>query len=111
MQHDLQINWPAVIKHENDPELTYLQSDRDWQHYLEQEADLSDSVVDSSGRIFRLTTDSDATGNTEKGIMDLHDFLGLVKAHAAHKGSCCVAKLYAPDYAEAFKIIASLEDD
>jgi predicted acylesterase/phospholipase RssA len=39
----------------------------------------------------------------------LQVILGLIKAHAAQKGSCCVAKLYAPTIADAFKIIESLD--
>jgi len=44
-------------------------------------------------------------------VMALNDFLGLVKAHAAQGGSCCVAKLHAPSIADAMAIVASLEDD
>ena len=42
--------------------------------------------------------------------MPLHELLDLVKAHAANTGSCCAARLYAPDYPEAMKIVASLQD-
>jgi hypothetical protein len=37
--------------------------------------------------------------------MKLTELLGMVKAHAAQSGSCCVAKLYAPTITEAFKIV------
>jgi hypothetical protein len=42
--------------------------------------------------------------------MALLEILGLIKAHAAQKGSCCAAKLYAPTIREAFKIVESLDE-
>ena len=42
---------------------------------------------------------------------NLEEILGLVKAHAAQAGSCCVAKLYAPSIDEAFKIAKSTLND
>jgi hypothetical protein len=42
--------------------------------------------------------------------MELQEILGLIKAHAAQKGSCCVAKLYAPTIVDAFKMVESLDE-
>ena len=109
------VKWPGVIKHSNDPELIYVQDQSAWEgdvelHSIEYEE--SDRLIDSSGCLFMLTDKDNGfvcpKPNGES--MALRDILGLVKAHAAQKGSCCVAKLYAPTIAEAFKIIASLEE-
>ena len=59
--------------------------------------------------MFSLTTVSKNTHITLTGdIKSLEEILGLVKAHAAQAGSCCVAKLYAPTIPDAYKIVQSL---
>lgn len=109
----MDINWPAILKHSDDTELTYIRNRADWDnnadlHHVNY--DDSDVLIDSSGNLFRLTT------RLQNGVIPmpchaslaLEDILGLIKAHAAHTGSCCVAKLYAPSIPEAFKILESL---
>jgi len=107
------INWPAIINHTDDAELVYVSDNEQW----DGDADLNsfeyiatDRLIDSSGRIFNMTDREEgvvkpkATGD----IIELKVILGLVKAHAAQSGSCCVAKLYAPTIREAYKIVESL---
>ena len=107
------VNWPGIIKHSDDAELIYVSDKAEWDndadlHYFEY--DDSDCLIDSSGDIYSLTkrhnmyVEPESSGKT----MALQDILGLIKAHAAQKGSCCVAKLYAPTINEAFKIVESL---
>ena len=109
------LNWPCIIKHSDDPELVYVRSQSDW----DGDADLhafeyadSDFLVDSSGNVYTLTLRRDGHARPEPTgrAMRLAEILGLVKAHAAHKGSCCVAKLYAPTITAAFGIVESMED-
>ena len=109
------LNWPGVIKHADAAELVYVRDQAAWEsdadlHAFEYEA--SDLLIDASGRLFTLTEKSNGSVQPKPNgeTMELRDILGLVKAHAAQKGSCCVAKLYAPSIAEAFKIVASLEE-
>ncbi|MCW8934708.1 MAG: DUF4144 domain-containing protein [Gammaproteobacteria bacterium] len=107
------INWPAVIKHSDDAELIHVRDQVQW----DDDADLhsfdyneADCLIDSTGCVFDIT-------NKEAGIvrpsaselvLELKSILGLVKAHAAQSGSCCVAKLYAPTIEDAYKIVESL---
>jgi hypothetical protein len=109
------MNWPVIIKHSDDAELIYVSDQSDWDkdddlHHFDYHE--SDYLVDSSGNIFSLTTrESQRVRPEPRGkSMPLPELLGLIKAHAAQKGSCCVAKLYAPTIGEAFKIVASLND-
>jgi len=109
------VNWPGIIKHLNDAELTYVSDQNEWDNDEDLhcfEYDESDYLVDSSGKIFSLTTRLDKYVKPEpRGeSMTLHDILSLVKVHAAQSGSCCVAKLYAPTINEAFKIVESLNE-
>ena len=109
------MNWPAIIKHSDDAELVYVRSQAEWDNDTELhclEYDESDYLVDSAGEIYNLTTREDnRVIPVHKGeIMALRDILGLIKAHAAQKGSCCVAKLYAPTITAAFKIAESLDE-
>lgn len=109
------LNWPGIIKHSGDAELTYVSDQAEWDSDADLhdfEFDEADCLIDSNGKLFNLTKREDhyvkpeASGNS----MTLDEILALVKAHAAQKGSCCVAKLYAPTIDEAFKIVASLEE-
>lgn len=109
------VYWPCIIKHSDDAELVYVSNQAEW----DQDADLhdfeydqSDFLIDSTGKLFDLTTRDNGHVKPEPSgdSMVLHEILGLIKAHAAQKGSCCVAKFYAPTIEEAFKIVASLEE-
>jgi hypothetical protein len=109
------VNWPGIIKHSDDDELVYVVGQSEWDndedlHYTEY--DESDYLIDSSGNIYTLTKRSNKCVQPEANgdSMSLKDILGLVKAHAAQKGSCCVSKLYAPTISDAFKIVESLDE-
>lgn len=108
------LNWPAIIKHSDDAELTYICNQSKWDndpdlHHFDFDED--DFLIDSTGRLFTLTNRDDIVKPEDSGrTMSLDATLGLIKAHAAQKGSCCVAKIYAPTIDEAFKIVASLEE-
>lgn len=108
------INWPAIIKHAEDAELIYVSNQVQWDEDADLhsfEYDEKDYLIDSSGSVFNIF-------NREEGVVkaiangdvfELKVILGLIKAHAAQSGSCCVAKLYAPTIREAYKIVESLE--
>ena len=109
------VSWPAIIKHSDDPELIYVSNQIEWDndvelHYFEY--DDTDFLLDSSGKIYTLQEIKNSlikpvpNGDSKS----LQEILGLVKAHAAQQGSCCVAKLYAPSILEALKIVASLNE-
>ena len=105
------IIWPAIVLHDDDPELTYIP---DAAALAAQAArcEADDRLIDSEGRMFSLSCTKDALRPIPTGeVMGLEDFLGLVKAHAAQTGSCCVAKLYAPSIADAMAIVASLDGE
>ena len=107
------INWPAIIKHSNDPELMFVSSQTEWENDVDIqcfEYEAEDYLVDSYGKIYTLNGKVNSCINPEPSgdSKSLKEILGLVKDHAAQQGSCCVAKLYAPSITEAFKIIESL---
>ena len=104
------IRWPAVIRHGDDPELSYIPDRSAWQEFLNDDLSMDDSLIDSAGHHYSIDSSGDDPRLEAVGSVTLSELLGLVKAHAAHRGSCCVAKLYAPTIAEAMKIVASLED-
>jgi len=110
------ISWPAIMVLGDDPELVYVHNQADWGNRTDLhvansiEADL---LIDSLGKVFELTSRDEhkvvlrPTGQ----IKSLEEILGLVKAHAASSGACCVAKLYAPSIEEAYKIARSVLDE
>jgi len=109
------INWPCIIKHSGDAELTYVCDQAEWDKDADLHAfkyDASDFLIDSSGNIFTLTSikTNYVTPEPDGSSMALHGILGFIKTHAALKGSCCVAKLYAPSIVEAFKIVEAMDE-
>ena len=110
------VNWPGIIKHSDDAELVYVSDQAEWDNDTDLhcfEYDEADILIDSLGITFTLNVlDNKRVIPDSLGeVMELKDVLGLIKAHAAQKGSCCVAKLYAPSIVEAFKIVESLNED
>ena len=109
------MNFPCIIKHADDAELVYVGSQSEWdsdEDLCRYEYDESDCLIDSSGDIYILTESGNkyVTPQASGDSMSLEEILGLVKAHASQKGSCCVAKLYAPTISDAFRIVASLNE-
>jgi len=109
------VAWPAVLKHSGDDELIYISSAEKWQDDTElhqAEYDQADVLIDSAGAMFSLVNkQGDYTPPEFRDErMSLEELLGLVKAHAAQQGSCCVAKLYAATISDAFKIVKSLDE-
>jgi hypothetical protein len=109
------VNWPGIVKHSDDAELIYVCDQAEWDNeddLARFEYDDSDVLIDSTGQVFGLSRREN--GGVEpvprENTMSLAEILGLVKAHAACKGSCCVAKIYAPTIVDAFEIVASLQD-
>jgi hypothetical protein len=107
------VNWPCIVKYSDDAELVYVNDQSEWDKDSDLhlfEFDESDRLIDSLGDIYIFNKASNKYVKLKAGgdSMSLVEILGLVKAHAAQKGSCCVAKLYAPTISDAFKIVASL---
>jgi len=108
------VHWPAIIRIAGDAELIYVAGESAWHDpdLHEFEYDENDRLIDASGNLFTLNhrQQGRVLPRPVGSSMALPEVLGLVKAHAAQKGSCCVAKLYAPSIEEAFRIVASLGD-
>ena len=112
---DEMIVWPAVIRHHEAAELIYIEDESGWNNDESAHAcvyDEVDMLIDSTGQIFSLDTCKNARVIPVKRhkTIPLLEFLGLVKAHVAQTGACCVAKLYAPNLCEAFKVVASTQE-
>jgi len=110
------IRWPAILIVEGDPELVYVHDLADWENhpdaYVASRCD-ADLLIDSLGKVYELPgqAESKAALRPTGQIKSLEEILGLVKAHAASSGACCVAKLYAPSIEEAYRIARSVMDE
>ncbi|MEJ2141886.1 MAG: DUF4144 family protein [Gammaproteobacteria bacterium] len=103
-------DWPVIIKHQGDAELTYIHDQDEWEVIFKSgdiDFDDTDLLIDSSGTTFSISEGGFVTNNATQS---LESILGLVKAHAAQAGSCCVAKLYAPSIKDAFAIVKSMRE-
>lgn len=107
------IHWPAAIHYDNDNEMQLVENSVRWQQISDSSQDTfepEDYLFDSHGQVFFFTPNTSvgntlltATGNK----LSLETVLGLVKAHLAEQGSCCVAKLYAPTILDALQMLDS----
>jgi len=110
------INWPCILKLNNDPELLFIDNQAQWDtdaDFHQGKFDELDFLIDASGCVYSLINTSHdivfpkLTGNTKTR----NEILGLVKNHAAHLDSCCVSKLYAPSIEEAYYLVKSLNEN
>lgn len=113
---DLEPAWPIIIKHLGEDELTYIHDQAEWKDTITSstfDLDETDLLIDSSGKTFSIIHKENNDTDLQPGeeIKNLQDILGLVKAHAAQAGSCCVAKLSAPSIEYAFNIVKSINND
>lgn len=104
------IHWPAIVHYENDPELEYLENSAAWNQTIATSTnafETNDSLIDSEGQLFSCQQLAQAKdGTTEPSeTLPLKSVLGLVKAHLADCGSCCVAKTYAPTIKDAIRML------
>jgi hypothetical protein len=109
------INWPAVIKYDNDEELVYVGSEEEWirdaESHLYSQSD-GDRLIDSSGNIFSLDhvlndiQNPPASGDR----VTLEDFIRLVRIHASNSHRCCIEKIYFRNIAEGICLIASMNE-
>ena len=106
------VQWPAIIAYDNDPELDYIESENLWQAQaegLDSHFEKEDRLIDVTGQVFSLERINSgmviplSTGN----YLNLSEILGLVKAHLADQGSCCVAKTYAPTIRDAIMMVVN----
>ena len=106
---DLSVAWPAVLKQGEDPELLPIMDLAQWKQYQVDQAWHSsdtDQLIDRNGALYRLSLEGSTVRlNRQQPDLTLTDVLGLVKAHMAQAGSCCVAKLYAPTIADALQLL------
>lgn len=103
--------WPALIHYAGQPELTLLPDANTWsttmhhRHYRQH-----DRMVDSTGRLFHWQASSQVW-ETNGDTVSLADLLEWIRTHASTLDQCCVAKFAAGSYAEAFRVLAELENE
>ena len=110
------INWPAVINFDGDEELVYIASDSEWRRDAESllyNHSGDDQLIDSSGRIYKLVHNKDGTIQTDDtgNMIDLDEFVKLVRIHASNSHRCCIEKINFRDIADGIMLIASMSDN
>ena len=96
-----ELQWPAVVKFDNDPELGYARTVDEGLALL-QGGDERTVLLDSSGALYRADGRSAA--------VDLALLTLWVRDHAAALDQCCVAKIHVRDSADAIAFVAQLEE-
>jgi len=102
------IEWPAIIKLDSDDELIHVANaeqlidDSALQqiHFREQ-----DKLIDSSGRVYRISKGNLLTLTITNEWMTLEEIEALLQLHLSNQGTCCVAKFHADSIHEAIGIV------
>lgn len=108
--------WPAVIHHRDDPELTYVEDLEQWRNdpdLCEWRYDDDDRLIDSTGASFTLVFDTSTRRTTfeQTGTsVSLDEFAKLVQSHLFAMAQTCVSKVELRNYADGFATLAMLED-
>jgi len=110
------INWPCIIKFNNDPELLFIDNQAQWDtdaDFHQGKFDESDHLIDASGYVYSLihTSHDTVIPKLTDNTKTRDEILGLVKSHASHLDSCCVSKLYAPSIKEAYYLVKSINEN
>ena len=112
---DSMINWPAVIKHDNEDELIYIESLQQWQQDEEMLLYIftpRDVLIDVSGNIYSLPDLQQSIDSAKcLGQASTDNIMELVRAHAALSNQCCIEKLGANDISQALAIVRQLSED
>lgn len=111
----LPVSWPAIIKIDGDAELTFIRNQTAWEQnteYHDFRYRDSDTLIDSSGSLYSLTTQTNghATPEPVNRTLALGEIAKLVRAHAAQSGTCCIEKIAAPSIKEIIQLVESLDD-
>lgn len=104
------INWPAVLQYRGDNELVFIAEQSQWDNDDELSGgryDADDRLIDSTGRIFRLSDKDPKLLSTEQAI-SLDELVELIRLHMSEVGLCCVAKFSAASIAEAVVMVSTL---
>ena len=109
------INWPGIIKFNNDPELIYMNNQAQWDNdadHHHSDYDELDCLIDVSGNVYSFTKKSNGkiVFKLTSGTKTLHEILDIVKSHAAHLNSCCVSKLYADSIKDAYYLVKLINE-
>lgn len=107
------INWPAVLQYRGDNELVFIAEQSQWDNDDELSGgryDADDRLIDSTGRIFRLSDKDPKLLSTEQAI-SLDELVELIRLHMSEVGLCCVSKFSAASIAEAVAMVSTFADD
>ncbi|MDX2477735.1 MAG: DUF4144 family protein [Gammaproteobacteria bacterium] len=110
------MNWPAIIVHDGDDELTYIASYAEWKKHVDlsvMEYGPDSQLIDSRGHVFLVDSREDEKANLVPSgqRISLEVLVRLAQRHAAISNACCVEKLGFRSINEGLAIIASLIEE
>ncbi|WP_371374823.1 DUF4144 family protein [Thalassotalea aquiviva] len=107
------IHFPALVRHDNEDELIYIDSLQDWQNdeemllYIFTERDV---LIDSTGQVFLLPdVQENLTTATPIANATVENITELVQAHVHILGHCCSEKIRFNTVSEAIAAIKDLQ--
>ncbi len=102
------ITWPAIIIQQNQAELLYLESNKEWLEQAQGHIEENANLLDSTGALYRFNQNH---WQLSAGVISQADLIERVRQHASTLGHCCTAKLGADTLKQIFEIIKYLEEN
>lgn len=116
---DAPVQWPILIKHENQPEMTRVDDPAQWQRLMVEHVWLTgegDLVIDITGQAWQVETL--AGGSMEltpvavsPNKLPHEQIRDYVRHHLSASGVCCIAKFNQDNLAGLFEYVATLDDE
>lgn len=108
------IAWPVLLKYQGDDELLYLDNHAQWEANGLSRAHFQpdDQLIDVFGNIYLLNhREHQMLQPIKTGEqLTLKALNGLVKAHAAQIGQCCIEKILLSSFDEAMRAVATMQE-
>ena len=110
-----QVIWPAIIHYHGQGELTFIANQASWENgeYLQAiHYHASDALIDAEGSLYQILNIASGEVSLQRlnKKASLQEVIGMIRAHAAELGACCVAKFSATSIHEAINSIANSAD-
>lgn len=104
------MKWPGIIRFDNSDDLEMIESQSDWDTFLET-VDAACQLILSDGTIYNISTNTASTASiipTEE-IASVDTTVELARKHMAAQAHCCVAKFNAPSVEAVIAALVQLD--
>lgn len=108
----MDIQWPAIIKHESHCELIHLEDAQSLNELIKNTylpITNKDYLIDTQGHQFTIKPVKSSFTFTLIKTCDIDLLNKLLKAHLADAGQCCISKFHVTNYQDAIDAVKLMD--